>query len=119
VRNHPDGRFLTDLRTKREMIGLNGFRPIGNLRAWPEVCRSREAAGEWLLVENPLNLATYGNTLRPRPLLRSDGPPLMRLEAVPRRIFAWAPRSWLVRYPVLVRRPEARLLPVVVSGCQD
>lgn len=119
VRRRPDRVFLTDLRTEREMIGLNGFQPIGNLRSWPQVCRSAEAQGDWLLAENPLNLANYGDSFRPRPVWTPTGRPLMVLKAVPRRAFAWAPRSWVSRYPVLLRRPEARLLPVRVSGCQD
>lgn len=119
VRNRPDRTFLTDVRTEREMIGLNGFQPIGNLRSWPQVCRSAEAQGDWLLAENPLNLANYGDSFRPRPVWTPTGRPLMVLEAVPRRVFAWAPHSWVSRYPVLLRRPEARLLPVTVSGCRE
>lgn len=119
VRSRPDRAFLTDLRTEREMVGLNGFRPISNLRSWPQVCRSAEAQGDWLLAENPLNLADYGDGFRPRPVWTPTGRPVLVLEAVPRRAFAWAPRSWLSRYPVLIRRPEARLLPVRVTGCVD
>ncbi len=119
VRSRPDRAFLTDLRTEREMIGLNRFQPIGNLRSWPQVCRSGEASGEWLLAENSLNLANYGASFRPKPVWTPAGRPLMVLEAVPRRAFAWAPRSWVLRYPFLLRRPEARLLPVTVSGCRD
>lgn len=119
VRSRPDRVFLTDLRTEREMIGLNGFQPIGNLRSWPQVCESAEAQGDWLLAENPLNLANYGGNFRPRPVWTPTGRPLLVLEAVPRRVFFWTPRSWVSRYPVLLRRPEARLLPVRVSGCRD
>lgn len=119
VRSRPDRAFLTDLRTEREMIGLNRFQPIGNLRSWPQVCRSGEASGDWLLAENSLNLANYGASFRPEPVWTPAGRPLMVLEAVPRRAFAWAPRSWVLRYPFLLRRPEARLLPVKVSGCRD
>lgn len=119
VRNRPDRAFLTDLRTEREMVGLNGFRPIANLRSWPAVCRSGTAAGDWLLVENPLNLSMYADSFRPTPVWTARGRPLMVLEALPRRVFAWAPRSWVSRYPVLLRRPEARLLPVTVSGCRE
>lgn len=119
TRSQPEKRFLTDLRTQREMLALNSFQPLQNVQSWPAVCSTDSARGEWLLLENPLNLALLRGVMRQQPRMSPAGEAILSLDPVPRRLFAWAPGDWLARWPVLVRRPRARVLPVKVHGCPD